>query len=399
MHKRLYGLLSLALGAAFGCSLGSTDPMPPGPPDLSMHDPRVDLAAGDPQGSLDMRPADAGGDGGEAVLPSGPPQVVFVGLGSEVRASAVALNAADRAELVFATDSSVEVLRETPAGWQQTAIEAGIQPTRAVHIALKDDLPWLSYLVLTAGTYDLKVAHAEGAGFVQEIVTSSRLLANEAGAPIALNRAGEVVVFYRSADYAVFSRRGATTWEFGGIYLKDGYPHSLRRGPSGLLQLSFRASGTGSSGPRLGMETTDGTWVVYTPASISSAGTMDLAVGKSDIAYIAQPERTSSQVRFAHNQHRGTNWLTDALEGTAAGDVRIGLARGPRGEEMPIVAYQKLPEADVKIGRRIDGLWHIETVDATPEVGQALSLAIDSRGRAHIFYIDATARVLKRVIR
>lgn len=397
MPKLVSGLLFLTLCTAAGCNAGSAGPQPPGPLDPPPAPP-ADLATDDPRGGLDMRAPDGTADAGLA-LPSGPPEVVFTGLGGEVRAFAAALNRADRAELVIATANSVEVLRETPAGWQKTAIESGIQPLRGVHLTLKGEKPWLTYLTLAAGSYDLRVAHEEGAGFVLETVASSTRLGNDAGAPIALNRAGEPVVFYRSGDYAVFSRRGAMSWEAGGIFLQDGYPHSLRRGPSGLLQLTYHVNGTFVSGPRLGLETADGTWLILTPSSATSSGTMDLAIGAADIAHIAQLERTTSQVRFAHNPRRSTGWPTDALEQTAAGDVRVGLVRGPRGEELPLVAYQKLPEADVKIGRRIDGAWHMETVDASGEVGQALALASDSRGRAHIFYIDATTRTLKRVIR
>lgn len=395
MHTPIYCLLFLTLA---GCNQSAAD-RPPSPADQSLPGPPADLAKGDPGNDRDLRPADVADGGGSGVLPSDPPQVVFSGLSSSMRASAVALNRADRAELVFSTDSSVEILRETPGAWQKTAIETGIQPTRGVHITLKDDQPWLSYVALTAGSYTLKVAHAEIASFVGESVAIGLRAPGDAGAPIALNRAGEPVVFYRSGDYAVFSRRGAMAWESGGIFLQDGYPHSLRRGPSGRLQLAYQASSTFVSGPRLGEEVDGNTWVITAPAPGNPSGTMDLAIGAADIAHIAEFENTTGQVRYASNARRSHNWPTDALEQTQAADVRIGIARGPRGEEMPVVAYQKLPEADVRIARRIDGFWQIETVDTAGEVGQALSLAIDSHGRAHIFYVDATAHTLKRVIR
>lgn len=390
MRRTFLGMLGLVPLLLTACKQGGAD-VPPGAPgvDLATGTNQPDLGTTEPQ--IDMQPVDAA----TMALPNDPPQVVFAGLMTAPRATDVALNRADRAELVWSTDTSIEMLRETPSGWQRATIESGIKPLRGVHITLKDDVPWLSYLDFGSGAYELKVAHAEGTGFLIEKVAATGLRRSEAGAPIAVDGGGNPVVYYSTSGYAEFSRRGPTDWTHGGIWLKDGIPYALRRGASGLLQLAYHDVGTFSGYLKVAMQNDAGNWVLFANQALRAVSTVSLALDALETPHLAYFDSKASQIHYS----RGETWRTDVLEQTNGGDVSIGLGRGPRGELMPIVAYQKLPEADLKVARRVGGRWQIQAVEPLGELGHALSLEVDSRGQAQIFYFDVNNRALKRVRR
>ena len=246
------GAICLALSTS-GCNTSSSDkPLD----EESFRDASVqeepDLGARDTRDAGQVK--DAGTD---LAIPL-PPEVIQTGLTEPVTSSAIAVSLGGQAHVVLSTDTSILYLSETKSGWVRETILDKAKTFAPVAIALRGDIPWVSFPSYNPGrsSYQIEVAHREATGWKRETVIADLLYPSIGGAPLGITPSGSISLFYtiRSmvsggySDQVVRTNSDGSIWSSLG-YLVAGRPHALATDSKGLFALLYYGQGLTGSGP------------------------------------------------------------------------------------------------------------------------------------------------------
>ncbi len=80
----------------------------------------------------------------------------------------------------------------------------------------------------------------------------------------------------------------------------------------------------------------------------------------------------------------GTNWHTELVDGVVRAGMTNSIAVDSHGR--PHISYYDATNQNLKYAYRDSGGWHVQTIDSVGDVGAYNSLALDQSDRPHIAY-------------
>lgn len=351
----------------------------------------VDAAA---DAGEDAGVGDAGVEGDAGAVATAP-RVLVDGLAGDVHATACAVGADGTLHVAYTTADGVHYLADVPGGVRED-VDPGASPIGRPSIAVREGLPWVSYIDSASGEAQVEVAVRNGI-WLAETIPSARFAGSSA--PLVTTPAGLWLggsVWQASSSG---SERYVVFWEYDGRvwgstrFLLRGDPHAAAVDSLGLVQLAMYGGALTVPTYVAVLRDERTGWVEYqiepTP---DVSGQVALALDAADRPHVVHDD--GGQLLHAFSP-REEEWETDTIEGTRTSWFAIGV----RGSSTPIVAYYQDGERDLRLVEREGTSWRRETLDEDGDVGRALSMAVDAAGRARVVYFDATRRQLKIVER
>jgi hypothetical protein len=332
-------------------------------------------------------------DGGSAATRE--PRTLVDGLEEDVVATACALGPDGVLHIVYTTASSMRYLTDAPGARREVITSEAALRSRP-SIAVREGIPWASYIVETGGSESrLEVAHRAADGWGIDSVATHRFLAYIA--PIVATPTGLWVggsVWWSGTDgsqpHVVFAEHDGTTWGDGLRFLSQGEPQSAAVDSLGLVQFTtYRSALTVAT--YLAVVRDERTrWVEYRVEDATDrTGVAAMALGAGDRPHVVHSEDRGLVYAYSPREEE---WQDGWITGSRTAFFALGL----RGD-VPLVAYYDA--GDLVLATRDGSLWQRETVDEDGDVGLGVSMAIDGAGRARIVYFDATRRELRIVER
>ncbi|MCB9558495.1 MAG: hypothetical protein H6707_20430 [Deltaproteobacteria bacterium] len=205
---------------------------------------------------------------------------------------------------------------------------------------------------------------------------------------------------------------------------------AFHHGDSETVRLASNASGSWTSetvdsegwGPALALDSLGRPHLAYyqlrnTPnnepalfyATKTANGWSTTALGKgmdADVAVDAQDKvhlvYFEPKARFVYATNASGSWVKQTIMSTTqsfAGDHSIAIDKTGKVHVSFFISYQNIATSSDDLGyatnANASGSWTVQTVDATDRSGRRNSLALDANGKAHIVYIQNSARILK----
>ncbi|MCX6650852.1 MAG: fibronectin type III domain-containing protein [Methanomassiliicoccales archaeon] len=252
-------------------------------------------------------------------------------------------------------------------------------------------------VVFTSSDHKLMYAYGNGTDWSTETVDDSSLFGSDMAIDVVDGKS--CVAYYDDVSHELkFAVRGTT-----GIWADEIVDNTtdVRNGPSldvdsnGVVHISYYDFVNGY----LCYAVLDGDWncsILDDSGGMSSAMVSDYN-DKQHIVYIDQAGSTS-QLTYITNS--GAIWVSETVDESGSAVKTSSIVVDPQGN-VHIAYYDTYLEENTTHGRLnyafSDGNgWIVETVDnSTVMVGQNPYLALDSNGKAHICYYDATSKNLK----
>ncbi len=128
-------------------------------------------------------------------------------------------------------------------------------------------------------------------------------------------------------------------------------------------------------------------WDVGHASSITLDANGNPHIGYATIAYL----HVSGPLKYAYKS--GGTWHIQTVDATADVGFCTSIALDANGN--PHISYDDFLNVDLKYAYMSGGTWHTQTVDTTGNVSYYFSLALDASGNPHISYYDQTNGDLK----
>ncbi len=208
---------------------------------------------------------------------------------------------------------------------------------------------------------------------------------------IAVDSAGAVhITYYQFSQYHLkYATNGGGSWA---TYILD--PNALNVTTTSVavdsldkLHVSYNDYPSGL----IYTTNTSGVWtqeVVVSGEPYYNSIAVD-ASGRVHIAYLTN--YTAFDLAYATNVS-GT-WVTEAIE--SAGDVGASNSTAVDTAGKAHISYYDATSGDLKYATNASGAWVTATIDSEGDVGSSTSIAVDSAGKVHISYTDNTSHALK----
>ncbi len=317
------------------------------------------------------------------------------GLGSY---AALALDSQDRASIGMQASYHLRLVTQTPTGWAMTRLVDGgnvgaycnllIDATDHLHFAYMDSLNEKStYLSNESGAW-------QSATLPSGMFNSSVCLAQEAN--------GTMHVAYKSTDRWMTSTLRYLNNASGSWVSQD------------LMDPGFYGSNTsmaidGQGKVHIGLydnngnvryvTNASGAWAAFTIWSTGSGlndaeskrRSTSIVVDEADAAHLAFYDRAAKTLK--HAVIASGTWEVETID--ASGDMGqyVSLARDPEGNL--VAAYYDATDGALRYATKTSEGWRAETVDTSGNVGLYPSLRLTSTGAPRIAYYDSTNRALK----
>jgi hypothetical protein len=137
-----------------------------------------------------------------------------------------------------------------------------------------------------------------------------------------------------------------------------------------------------------------GEWVLETVDPVARAGNVSIALDAEGRPHVSYFDALRGDLKYAHRTAAG--WLPEVVD--SAGWVGERSSINVNEYNVPVIAYYH--KYDVKFAFRDNNRWRIQTVErgvgtGKYERGDAVSVALDSRGNPHVLYYDQIETVAK----
>jgi len=203
-----------------------------------------------------------------------------------------------------------------------------------------------------------------------------------------------------------YAARQGGTWIWTKMTITDGSDtwyglNASLKVVSGKARIAYQDANSTLSSTRLRFAY-EGTssWTIETADASGSGAFCALAMSSADRPYIAYRDLVNSDLKFTYRIRpigESSGWATPSVA-DASGDIGEAASMALDGSVLPHISYYDNTNHDLKYAYRpTSSTWNRQTLDSGGDVGKFTSIARGSNATLHIAYYDVTNADLKYI--
>lgn len=194
---------------------------------------------------------------------------------------------------------------------------------------------------------------------------------------------------------------GTDHWSQYAVDFSFNYPYTIyRQSPMDVDQDGLASVLCHDSGPpdQVRISTTDPGWTGWSTTLVmdgSGVGALDIAVSKNDgTPFICYGDEVGPGINHLFYGYRdGGGWHLSDVSG--AGNIGDYVSMVLDSDDHPHIGYYEQDSGDMRYANYDGADWSVATIDAEGNVGIGCDIALDAEGNPHFSYFDETAGFVK----